>query len=574
MRAAILLVLFGVGFAGAQAPPTHPMVEAKNGMVATVCPIATRIGVDTLQAGGNAVDAAIAIGFAEAVTWPEAGNIGGGGFMLIWRGPHQPPAFIDYREKAPAAATTDLFAKGPINYRSILTTGVPGTVRGFAFAHQKYGKRSWKFLIEPAIKLAREGFIVDAALARRLNSAFTDVKTLNPEFVRVYGKNGGTTDPWAAGDRLILPDLAKTLSRIAELGADGFYAGETAKLVVAEMEAQGGILTAADLASYTAPERTPLRGTYRGHEIIGAPPPSSGGTVILQTLNILENFDLAKQPRLAPQTIHLMAEAMKRGYADRARYLGDPDFVKAPAKLLTKEYAAELAKTIDPAKATPSATLTPELTIRDSADNTTHFSVVDGSGMAVANTYTLENSFGNKIVVRGAGFLLNNEMTDFNPRPGVTTKQGMVGTEPNRIAPSKRMLSSMAPTMIVKDGKLLLVTGSPGGRTIINTVLCILVNTIDYGMDVRKAVDTPRLHHQWFPDRINLEHLRRHEELATALQKMGHAINPSGRKATIDPVSGFPRDMQGDAHTIRIDPKTGLFQGAADWRLGGQAAGY
>jgi gamma-glutamyltranspeptidase/glutathione hydrolase len=539
-------------FASAQAP--RQAVEARNGMVVAVCPIAAAVGADVLKAGGTAVDAAVAVAFAEAVTWPEAGNIGGGGFMLVWPGSGKEPTFFDYREKAPAAATEDMFARG-VDGQSHKVAGVPGTVRGLELAHKRFGRRPWKELVLPAVRLAEDGFTVDGPLARRLNGVLTE-KTRNVEFKRVYGKPGGGA--WRDGDTLRLPDLARTLRLVAEKGADGFYAGETAEKIAAEMKAGGGLITAADLAAYTAKERKPVHGTYRGYDVYGPPPPSSGGTAVVEALNILETFDLAKHPRQSPETVHLMAEAMRRAFADRAKHLGDPDFVTVPEHLASKEYAKKLAAGIDPAKATPSASLAPEIELRDGGNSTTHFSVIDKDGMAVANTYTLENSFGNRVVVRGAGFILNNEMTDFNTRPGVTTRTGTIGTPANRIAPGKRMLSSMTPTIVAKDGKVLLVTGSPGGRTIINTVLCVLVNVLDYRMPPQQAVDEPRLHQQWFPDRISLERAGERPEPVEKLKAMGHAVTGVGH--------------QGDAHTIWVDPKTGAYVGAADRRINGKAS--
>jgi gamma-glutamyltranspeptidase/glutathione hydrolase len=553
--ASLVLLCVAAPVATAQAPDRHT-AEGKNGMVVAVCPIAADVGLGVLKAGGTAVDAAVAVAFAEAVTWPEAGNIGGGGFMLVWPGGGKDPTVFDYRETAPAAATKDLFADGKTDWTSHKAAGVPGTVRGLALAHQRFGQRPWKELVLPAAKLAEDGFTVDGPLARRLNGVLADKKTRNAEFRRVYGKAGGE---WAAGDTLKLPDLGRTLRMIGEQGPDWFYTGENAARVEAEMKAGGGLITAADLAAYRAKERKPVRGTYRGFDVYAPPPPSSGGIALVESLNILETLDLKKHPRQSPETIHLLAEAMRRAFCDRARHVGDADFVTVPDHLTSKDYARKLAAGIDPARATKSESLAPELTVRESADSTTHFSVIDKDGMAVANTYTLENSFGNRVVVRGAGFLLNNEMTDFNPRPGVTTRTGMIGTEPNQIAPGKRMLSSMTPTIVAKDGKPYLVTGSPGGRTIINTVLCVVVNTLDYDMPARAAVDEPRLHHQWFPDRLSLEKWTDKDAVWQKLKGMGHAVG--GHR-------------QGDAHTIRIDPKTGVYQGAADKRLNGKAAGW
>ena len=523
--------------------------ESNGGMVVTVSPAATDVGVAILKAGGNAVDAAVAVGFAEAVTWPEAGNIGGGGFMLVHPGGKGKPAVFDFRETAPAAATADMFAKG-VDYQSIKTAGVPGTVRGFELAHKKYGKLKWAEVVEPAVKLAEDGFPVSEGLARRLNG----VKSSNAEFTRIFGKKDG----WKAGDVLKQPDLAKTLKRIAEKGADGFYTGTTADLIAKEMTAGGGLITADDLKGYRAVEREPVAGTYRGYDVYAPPPPSSGGITLLLTLNMLEPFE-TKDPWGSVETTHRAAEAMRRAYAERAKHLGDPNFVKIPAELTTKEYAAKLWKSFDPAKATKSEDLAGDVKLADGGPETTHYSVVDKDGMAVSNTYTLENSFGCRVVVKGTGFILNNEMTDFNHAPGVTTRKGAIGTDANVVAPGKRMLSSMCPTILAKDGKAVLVTGSPGGRTIINTVLGIVVSVADHGADVRAAVDAPRMHHQWFPDRIVLEDRSGFEELEKGLTAKGHAVTKA--------------KVQGDAHTIWIDPKTGRRVGAADKRLDGSAKG-
>jgi gamma-glutamyltranspeptidase/glutathione hydrolase len=515
------------------------------------------VGLDVLKQGGNAVDAAVATAFALAVTHPAAGNIGGGGFMVV----HPPtsrgkPVVIEYRETAPAAATRDLLAKqkGMTGHRVV---GVPGTVRGLALAHQKFGKLPWKTVLLPAVKLAEEGFVLDQHHANSLNGVLKGAKAF-PELLRVYGKNNGK-ELWKAGDRLVLPDLGRTLRLIAEQGADAFYKGPIAEQIVAEMKAGGGLITKADLAGYQAQLREPVHGTYRGYDVYGPPPPSSGGIGLVEMLNILETFDLRKQGRWSPETLHVMIEAMRRAYLDRARYLGDPAFTKVPAHLTSKDYARKLAASIDLKKATPSEALAPDITIAGEGESTTHFSVIDRDGLAVANTYTLEQSYGSRVVVKGAGFLLNNEMTDFNRQPGVTDRKGGIGTEPNLIAPGKRMLSSMTPTIVAKDGKVLLITGSPGGRTIINTVLCLLVNVLDFDMDIQAAVDAPRLHHQWLPDLVRFEGAKEHPEAVTRLQEMGHTVQSA---------------RQGDAHSIWVDPKTGRYHGAADRRLSGKAVGY
>jgi gamma-glutamyltranspeptidase/glutathione hydrolase len=532
-----------------------PLVEARHGLVVSVNPEASDAGLQVLKDGGNAVDAAITTAFALAVTFPEAGNIGGGGFMMI-APPSGEPVCVEYRETAPRAATADTFVneKSKVGHK---TVGVPGTVRGLALAHEKFGKLPWSRLVEPAVKLAHEGFAIDAALASALNGQL-ERHAAFPEFRRVFSKPD--SGKWQAGDRLVQPELATTLARIAADGADAFYTGPIARQIVTEMQAGGGLITEQDLADYRANVRKPVTGTYRGFTLFGSPPPSSGGTVIVETLNILENFDLRKHERFAPETIQLIVEAMKRAYCDRARYLGDPAFTEIPSHLTTKEYAKKLAATIDPSRATPSEKLAPEIKLADEGESTTHFSVIDSNGMAVSNTYTLQESYGSRVVVRGAGFLLNNEMTDFNWRPGHTDRSGAIGTPANVIKPGKRMVSSQSPTFVFRDGKLLLVTGSPGGRTIPNTVLSILISVMDYGMNVREAVDAPRLHHQWLPDQISFEGHGRPEfaELVSRLEAMGHDV--TGRK-------------QGDAHSILV--RDGVYYGAADGRRTvGKAAGY
>lgn len=466
------------------------------------------------------------------------------------------PIVIDYRETAPAAADKNMFAKDD-NHFSHRVVGVPGTVRGLALAHQRYGKLPWKELVMPAVQLAEEGFEIDEALAGSLNHIVADSEDF-PELRRVFGKKNGAEE-WEAGDKLVQKELARTLRLIAEEGPDAFYKGRIADQIVAEMKTGNGLISKDDLANYRAVARPPIHGTYRGYDVYGPPLPSSGGICLVEMLNILENFDLRKQGRWSPETLHLMVEAMRWSYCDRARHLGDSDFVKIPAHLTSKDYARDLAKGIDRARRTPSADLAKDVPLAPEGDSTTHFSVIDKDGMAVSNTYTLEHSYGSRIVVKGAGFLLNNEMLDFNKRPGVTDRRGGIGTEPNQVAPGKRMLSSMTPTIVARNGKVVLVTGSPGGRTIINTVLCVVVNVLDFDMDIRKAVDAPRLHHQWFPDEVHFEGVEEHKEAVERLKRMGHAIT-GGR--------------QGDAHSIRIDPKTGRYLGAEDRRLSGKAAGY
>jgi gamma-glutamyltranspeptidase/glutathione hydrolase len=529
-------------------------VEFHNGVVVSVAAAGSDTGLAILKAGGNAVDAAVATAFALAVVHPAAGNIGGGGFMLIYP-PGGEPVVIDYRETAPAAAAKHMFAKDESLY-SHRVVGVPGTVRGLALAHRRFGKLPWMTLVLPAVKLAREGFLLDAHQAGSLNNVLAAASD-NKELHRVFGRPDGQA--WSAGDRLVQPDLAKTLEVIAEQGADAFYIGRIADLLAAEMKAGGGLITKEDLAAYQALVRQPIHGTYRGYAVYGPPPPSSGGICLLQMLNILENFDLKGHGRFAPETLHLMIEAMRRAYRDRAEYLGDPAFTKIPAHLTTKEYAKKLAQGIDLVHATKSTDLAKEIRLAVEGDSTTHFSVIDKTGMAVSNTYTLERAYGSRVVVKGAGFLLNNEMMDFNWRPGITDTQGTIGTPPNQIAPGKRMLSSQTPTILAKNGKVFLVTGSPGSRTIINTVLNIVVSVIDFDMGIQDAVDAPRLHHQWFPDEVRFEGVATYPTTVTGLKAMGHNVLST---------------RQGDAHSIWVDPHSGAYIGAADKRLSGKASGY
>lgn len=536
------------------APAESRTVVAAKGMAVSVSPTGTQVGVEILRKGGNAVDAAIAMAFAMAVTYPAAGNIGGGGFMLIYPGNGRDPVVIDYRETAPQLATREMFVKddNPYSHR---VSGTPGTVRGMELAHKRFGKLPWKELVMPAVRLAEEGFTLNEALAKSLNAVVAEG---NAEFKRYFGKNHGI-EPWQAGDRWVQKDLGKSLRSIAENGAEAFYNGPIADLLEAEMKRGSGLIRKNDLAAYQAKERKPIVGTYRGYTIYAPPPPSAGGICLVEMLNILENFDLKQHGPNSAETIHLFAETMKRAYCDRARYLGDADFVEIPAFLTSKEYAKKQAATISRTQATPSEKLAPELKIASEGESTTHFSVVDGNGMAVANTYTLEHSYGSRVVVRGAGFLLNNEMLDFNRKPGVTDRKGNIGTEANTIAPGKRMLSSQTPTIVTKDGKLVLVTGSPGGRTITNTVLRVVTNVIDYGMDIQSAVDAPRIHHQWFPDELRFEAASLEKQTTQHLRALGHKVFAA---------------RQGDAHSIWVDPKTGNYHGVADQRIDGKAEGF
>ncbi|UCG85820.1 MAG: gamma-glutamyltransferase [Gemmatimonadota bacterium] len=536
----------------AKVPQTGSGVRSSHGMVVSATEYASRIGVDVLQAGGNAVDAAIATGFALAVTHPAAGNIGGGGFMVI-RFPDGSVTAFDYREKAPLAANPRMFLdedgeySSRIHHNSHKAVGVPGTVAGFVKAHESYGTGDWSRLVEPSVRLARDGFAVMPGLARSLQYALARMEPY-PASIAAFSKDG---EPYQVGEILRQPELASTLERIMLQGHDGFYKGETARLIAAEMQRGGGLITEEDLAIYRARERTPITGSYRGYDVISMPPPSSGGTILVEMLNILEGFDLASMGHNSSAYIHHVTEAMRRAYLDRARFLADPAYADVPVERLTsKDYAAELRRSIEPHRATPSNPL--DIELPHESPHTTHYSVVDAAGMAVAVTYTLEAGYGSKIVVPGAGFLLNNEMGDFNPQQGLTDSLGHIGSEPNLARPGQRMLSSMTPTILAKEGELVAVVGSPGGRTIINSVLQVVLNIIDFEMPIQDAVNASRLHHAWLPNTVRVEQGGIDEATKQALQEMGHRMIVRGR--------------QGLTHCIMIDPLTGERIGAADPR--------
>ena len=578
----LLLALFIVLSVPVHAPAASKRpVVGKKGMVVAVEPLATKIGAEILKKGGNAIDAAVAVGFALAVTHPSAGNVGGGGFMII-RMANGDAVAIDYREKAPIKATATMYLdengeyarnpnitnvsrrtgeeSHPYNYRNHhLAIGVPGTVAGMTLALEKYGTMSIEEVIQPAIDLAEKGHILTDRYARGLNGRapiFSQIPASKKAMLRADGQ------PWEEGDRRVQKDLAETFKRIAKNGHDGFYNGKTAELIEKDMMANGGMMTREDLTGYRAIIREPIRGTYRGeYGIISMPPPSSGGITLTMMLNILEEYDLKKLGHNSSRTIHLMAEAMRRAYADRAQYLGDIDFVEIPiGRLTSKEHAARHRMTIDPYHATRSEELGPELNLSPESNETTHYSVADQYGNAVSNTYTLEGGYGSHIVITGAGFLTNNEMSDFNKKPGVTLSNGQIGTKANLIAPEKRMLSSMTPTIVTKGGEVYLVVGSPGGRTIINTTLQLILNVVDHGMTIQQAVDAPRLHHQWFPDRLNIEGHGTPVDVIDALTIMGHKVSARGG--------------QGDGHSIMVDPETGYRLGGPDSRSNGAAYGH
>jgi len=510
-------VVAGANAAPTQAPPvsygvdsdTFHAVKAQHGMVASVDAMATQVGVEILRQGGNAVDAAVAVGFALAVTHPQAGNLGGGGFMLLRTASGRTSA-IDFREMAPGHASRDMFldkqgnADSKLSLTSHLASGTPGTVAGLALAAHKYGTLPLSTLLAPAIKLARDGIVVNDALADDLKTYGKEVLINHPNSKAIFYKADGT--PWQKGDRLVQKNLAHSLQLIARQGPDAFYKGAIADEIAGEMAQHGGLINKADLAAYRAVERKPSSGTYRGYEVFSMPPPSSGGIHIVQILNILENFDLAKMGFGSADAMQVMAEAEKYAYADRSEYLGDPDFVKVPWQALTsKAYARTLAQQIDVAKARPSSEIKPGKLEPYESNQTTHFSVVDKQGNAVAVTYTLNTYFGSGIVAGNSGILMNNEMDDFSAKPGTPNVYGLVGGEANAVQPAKRPLSSMSPTIVAKGGKTWLVTGSPGGSRIITTVLQMVVNSIDFGMNVAEATNAPRFHHQWLPDQLRVE---------------------------------------------------------------------
>jgi gamma-glutamyltranspeptidase/glutathione hydrolase len=535
-------------------------VRAKHAMVVARERHATDAGEAVLESGGNAIDAAVTVALTLAVTHPSAGNLGGGGFMLI-RFADGRSTFVDFRERGPGTASRDMYigpdgkptADSVVGYRA---SGVPGTVKGLEYAHRKYGKKPWKELVTPAVDLASKGFPISWGLANSLHSQTVSEKLSQfEESKRIFLHNGTFLQP---GDLLIQPELAATLKRIRDRGAKDFYEGQTAKLLAADMAAHGGLITLDDLKAYKAIERQPLLGKYRGYDIVTAPPPSSGGIGVLQMLGVLEGTDYYKSGAGSAGELHMLGETMRRYFADRSEYLGDPDFVKVPiSALLNPKYIASLRESIDPAKATPSEQIRPgKLTAYESLE-TTHFSIVDAQGNAVSVTYTLNGSFGSGVTAAKLGFLLNNEMDDFAPKPGEANAYGLIQGEANAIAPHKTPLSSMVPTIVAKDGKLFLVTGSPGGPTIINSVLQIILNTIDFHMNAQEAVDQPRIHHQWMPDTLAME----------------KNFSPD----TMDL-------LRAKGHTLRIMPAIGevaaiLFdgewlQGAPDGRVEATAKGY
>jgi gamma-glutamyltranspeptidase/glutathione hydrolase len=537
-------------------------VHARHAMVVTVEQHATDAGVAVLEAGGNAVDAAVAVGFALAVTHPSAGNIGGGGFMLV-RFADGRATFIDFRERAPEKASRNMYLDtsgnptkdSVVGYRA---AGVPGSVRGFEYASKKYGRKPWAEVVAPAVALAEKGFPVSYGFANSLRGSVERLGQF-PESKRIFLRDGKF---YEAGETFVQPELARTLRRIREQGARDFYEGETARLLAADMERHGGVVTLADLRDYTVVERAPLTGTYRGYDIITAPPPSSGGPGILQMLGVLEGSGYEKAGAGSAAELHYLAETMRRYFADRAASMGDPDFVKVPvASLLDPAYIAQLRKSIDPEHATPSSQIHAVKALAPESSETTHYSIVDADGNAVAVTYTLNFGYGDGVTVPGLGFLLNDEMDDFAAKPGEPNGFGLVQGEANAIQPRKRPLSSMTPTIVTggvtRGGKLELVLGTPGGPTIINSVLQVLLNVVDFGMSVQDAVDFPRIHHQWLPDRLVMERGFSPDTIAL-LKARGHQMKMVG----------------GMGEVAAIQERDGWLEGAADPRTEGTAKGY
>ena len=531
--------------------------RARHAMVVSGDPFATDIGVKILQEGGNAVDAAVAVGFALSVTYPYAGNLGGGGFMLI-RFADGRSTFIDFRERAPAKASRDMYLdpQGNPTRESVegwRASGVPGTVRGFELAQKKYGRAKWDALISPAIELASKGFRASYSFVSQIQSAHNLAS--DPESRRIFLK------PLEPGDNFTQPDLARTLQRIAESGSKDFYEGETARLIADAMAKNGGLITLEDLKNYAAAERAPLTGKYRDYGVVTAPPPSSGGIGLLQMMGMLEGSGYERSGAGSAAGIHYMVEAMRRFFADRSQYMGDPDFVKVPvAGLLDPAYLHKRGASIDLERATPSALVFPGKPAGAEGSETTHFNVVDAEGNAVAVTYTLNDGFGNGVTIPGAGFLLNDEMDDFSAKPGAPNVFGLVQGEANAIQPGKRPLSAMTPTILTRDGKLFMVVGSPGGPRIITSVLQVILDVVDFGMNIQEAVDFPRFHHQWIPDQISMEFGFSPDTVAL-LKARGHKVDQMSPGRVMSAVEAIVNDG-------------GWLQGASDRRRPGKAAGY
>ena len=559
---AILAIVFTI-FSDPLTAASRQPVRARHGMVVSASTRASEVGLQVLKDGGNAVDAAIAVGFALAVVYPAAGNIGGGGFMVIHRAATGTEMTVDFREKAPAAAHRDMYLDqhgeivpglSTVGYRA---GGVPGTVAGYHLAWERDGRLPWDRLLGPSIKLAEDGFEVSYSLSRSLQEA-ADLLSKCPETRRIFQRDGQF---FQEGDVFRQPELAQSLRLIAERGPEAFYQGRIAQLIVADMKANGGLITKDDLRDYTATIREPIRGTYRGYEIVSMGPPSSGGIVLLEMLNMLEQFPLSQLGFNSSEMIHLKVEVMRRAFADRAEFLGDPDFNQLPVKrLISKDYARFWATSLRRGWATPSATISAGQPTQPECEQTTHFSVVDADGNGVATTTTINGSYGSGVTIKGAGFLLNNEMDDFSSKPGSPNSYGLIQGQANSIAAGKRPLSAITPTVIKKDGNLFMVLGSPGGPAIINTVLQVILNVVDFGLTIQEAVDAPRVHHQWKPDRILAERDALVRDVSDSLRARGHEIET--------------RNSIGDAHSILIQPEDGMRLGAPDPRSDSKASGY
>jgi len=534
----------------------HHPVWAKNGMVASQEALASDIGLQILKDGGNAVDAGVAVGFALAVTLPRAGNIGGGGFMMIYDAKQGKTVALDYREKAPSSATRDMYldtdgnAVSDLSRYHGLAVGVPGTVAGLLKALEDHGTMSRGQVMAPAIALAEDGIEVTAGLSESLTALSTRLQKW-PSTKKVFFKADGSA--YQPGERLKQPELARSLKLIAAQGADGFYKGETARKLVKAVNDAGGRMSLQDLANYEAIAREPVKGDYRGYEIVSMPPPSSGGIHIIQILNTLEGYPLKDYGQNSAQTIHLMAEAMQLAYADRAEYLGDSDFIDVPASGLTSQaYADKLRGLIDPNKATPAATIKANNPLPYESDQTTHFSIVDKEGNAIANTYTLNFSYGTGLVAEGTGILLNNEMDDFSAKPGVPNGYGLLGGEANAVAANKRPLSSMSPTLVFKDSKPYIVTGSPGGSRIITTVTQVISNVIDHDMNIAEATHAPRIHDQWLPDEIRIEKALNVDTIKK-LESMGHTVSPQSAMGSTQSIMITPNGVYGSSDPRIVD---------------------
>ena len=517
----------------------HPVIDDK-GMVVSQRMIASEVGSEILKKGGNAIDAAVATGLALAVVLPRAGNLGGGGFMIVYLKEEDKTIAIDYREKAPSAATRDLFLDENGDYDrkkaqfSLLSAGVPGSVAGFHHALTNYGTLSWKEVLEPAIRLAEEGFVIPHDLANTLASKrYKERLSSNPAAAKVFFKED--MENYSAGEILIQKDLASTLRELSKNGPDAFYNGKIAQLIVEEMQKNGGLITLEDLKSYNIAERQPLVGNYKGYKIVSMPPSSSGGTHLIQMLNMLEEFPIKEMGFGSADTIHLLAEVMKRAYADRSKYLGDSDFYKVPSSLTSKKYAKSLNKEISLDKITPSSQVSPGDPYPYESPDTTHFSVMDNYGNAVSNTYTLNFSYGSGMMIPGTGMLINNEMDDFSSKPGTPNGYGLLGSEANAIEGNKRPLSSMTPTIIFKDQKPFMVFGSPGGSRIITTVLQVALNVMEHEMNIAQAVHSPRIHHQWLPEVLMIER-GFGSDTEKLLKSKGYRLYPSSTMGSVQAI--------------------------------------